>query len=56
MLKDAPLPDINETVEPTASTSARGGSLNHWLNTGSAGGEDVVFVAQGYHVGRRTRH
>lgn len=40
-------PDINGDGRADYVYIGAGGSLNHWLNTGSAGGEDVVFVAQG---------
>lgn len=40
-------PDINGDGRADYVYIGEGGALGHWLNTGSAGGQDVLFVAQG---------
>jgi hypothetical protein len=40
-------PDINGDGRADYVYIGAGGSLGHWLNTGSKGGQDVLFVAQG---------
>lgn len=40
-------PDINGDGRADYVYLGKGGSVGHWLNTGSAGGQDVLFVAQG---------
>jgi FG-GAP-like repeat len=40
-------PDINGDGRADYVYIGAGGSLGHWLNTGSKGGKDVIFVAQG---------
>jgi hypothetical protein len=40
-------PDINGDGRADYVYIGAGGSLGHWLNTGSKGGQDVLFIAQG---------
>ena len=40
-------PDINGDGRADYVYIGAGGSLGHWLNTGSKGGTDVVFQAMG---------
>ena len=40
-------PDINGDGRADYVYIGKGGSLGHWLNTGSVGGQDVIFEAQG---------
>jgi hypothetical protein len=40
-------PDINGDGRADYVVIGKGGSLGMWLNTGTAGGQDVLFLAQG---------
>jgi hypothetical protein len=40
-------PDINGDGRADYVYIGAGGSLGHWLNTGTEGGTDVLFVAEG---------
>ncbi|KAL4861685.1 SGNH hydrolase-type esterase domain-containing protein [Aspergillus spectabilis] len=40
-------PDINGDGRGDYVYIGKGGSLHHWMNTGSPGGEDVLFLDQG---------
>jgi hypothetical protein len=40
-------PDINGDGRADYVYIGAGGSLGHWLNTGTKGGQDVLFIAQG---------
>ena len=40
-------PDINGDGRADYVYIGKGGSLGHWMNTGSPGGQDVLFVARG---------
>jgi hypothetical protein len=40
-------PDINGDGRADYVYIGKGGSLGAWLNTGSPGGQDVLFVAEG---------
>ncbi|KAF6833212.1 hypothetical protein CPLU01_05731 [Colletotrichum plurivorum] len=46
-LKTLRFPDINGDGRADYVYIGKGGALKHHLNTGSAGGEDVLFLAQG---------